>query len=331
MEIPTGKIKKSPTEENSIARAKNTLFFALKLILAVLLIWWLWNSGKLNWKTISGVRFGLSLTGLILFQILMIVSLAWRWHLLLRASEIPLPFVATLIITLKGQFTSTFTPGSIGIDGTRFYQLFKLLKTQRSTAMLSIINDRFLGIGALLLLTAICNSILLTRPLPTPIKSTFILITLFSVCLLVVPLSLFLPQNPLHRLRQWHLLRNLPAAPADKSTFILPAVLACFTHFCNAMALICAFYSIGIAVPVGESLLLMPVIILAGLIPLTPLGLGISDAVALLLFNTVHISNGANAMMLGRITFVLLSAVSGIVWLIPAHKMKISPIIQESK
>lgn len=295
------------------------LFLALKIIVGVLLVWWLWRNGELNWKTIASVRPSWALAGLVVFQALMILSLAWRWHLLLQASETGISFGAALVITLMGQCTSTFTPGSIGIDGTRFYQLFKLVKTERATALLSIVWDRILGVGALLSLTVICNMMLLTRTLPAPIKSTFAAITVFSICLLALPLSLLLPKNPLHRLRQWHLLRKVPQVPFAKTTFILPAIVACSTHFCNAMALICALYAMGEAVPIGPSLLLMPVIILSSLIPLTPLGLGISDAVALLLFNTVHISNGANAMMLGRITFVIISALSGIAWFVPIH------------
>jgi uncharacterized membrane protein YbhN (UPF0104 family) len=295
------------------------LLWSFKIILAALLIWWLWHKGGLDWKTIARVRPGWALAGLIIFQMLMILSLAWRWHLLLRGGGTPISFGAVLTITLMGQCTSTFTPGSIGIDGTRFYQLFKHLKTERATALASIVWDRILGIGALLFLTVICNLLVLTRPLPVSLKSTFIAITLFSACLLLLLLSLFWPQNPLHRLRQWRLLRDMPSTLPDKSTFMLPAVIACLTHFCNAMSLICAFYAMGEAVPIGASLLLTPVIILAGLIPLTPLGLGVSDAVALLLFHTVHIDNGANALMLGRITFVIISACCGLAWFTPLH------------
>jgi uncharacterized membrane protein YbhN (UPF0104 family) len=64
----------------------------------------------------------------------------------------------------------------------------------------------------------------------------------------------------------------------------------------------------------------MPLVILTGVLPLTPLGLGVTDAVALMVFSTIHISSGANAVMLSRITFVAISALCGLAWFVPLHQ-----------
>ena len=298
------------------------LLLTLKITLALLLVWWLWHSGKLDWSVIVSARLSWALAGILFFQTLMILTLAWRWHLLLQAAGTSLPFRSTLIITLMAQCTSTFTPGSIGIDGTRFYQLYKLFPNQRTQASVSIIWDRLIGIGTLLFLTVISNSILLFTPLPATLKSTFSIILICSVGLLLLPLTLFFPHNPLRKLRHWKFLKNAPLPPSEKSTFMLPALIACCTHFCNAMGILCAFYAMGFQVPLGRGLLLLPLIILTGILPLTPLGIGVTDAVALLVFSTIPISSGANAIMLSRILFVAISALCGIAWFVPISQNK---------
>jgi len=301
-------------------RLPKVLLLTLKITLAILLVWWLWHSGKLDGSVIVNVRPSWALAGVLVFQTLMILMLCWRWHLLLKVAGTSLPFRSTFIINLMAQCTSTFTPGSIGVDGTRFYHLYKLFPNQRAAAWVSIIWDRLIGIGALLFVTIITNSILLFTPLPAPFKSTFTLILVCSIVLLAVPLSLLFPHNPLRKIRRWKMLQKLPLPSSNKSAFMLPATLACCTHFCNAMGILCAFYALGFHVPLGQGLLLLPLIILTGTLPLTPLGIGVTDAVALLVFSTIHISSGANAIMLGRIIFVSLSALCGIAWFVPIVK-----------
>jgi uncharacterized membrane protein YbhN (UPF0104 family) len=316
--------------QHNKSRLPKVLLLALKIILAILLVWWLWHSGKLNWNVIANIHASWALAGMVLFQILMIGTLAWRWYLLLNTAGTKLPFIASLLITLMAQCTSTFTPGSIGIDGMRFYHLYKIFPKQRAIASVSIIWDRLLGIGALLFLTVICNCILLFFPLTSALKSTFTIILVCCVGLLILPLTLLFPHNPLRKLQQGKLLRNIPLAPDNKSTFMLPTALACCTHFCNAMSLVCAFYALGFPVPLGRALILMPLVILSGMLPLTPLGLGVTDAVALVIFNSIHMSNGANAVMLGRISFVAISALCGLAWFVPFHQNNKTPTNHES-
>lgn len=302
------------------SRVTKVLFIALKITLAVLLVWWLWHSGKLDWHIIAGVRPGWALAGVVIFQVSLILSLCWRWHLLLKSAGTPLSFGSALIITLKAQCISTFTPGSIGIDGMRFYQLYKIFPEQRAAASVSIVWDRLIGIGMLLLLTVICNSILLLSPLQETLKSTFTLILICSAALLALPLTLLFPHNPLRRLRQWKLLRNIPLPQSNKSTFMLPAGISCGTHLCNALAILCAFYAVGDPVPIGRGLLLMPLVILSGMLPLTPLGIGVTEAVTLMIFSSITTGSGANAIMLSRISFVLISALCGLAWFLPFHQ-----------
>ncbi|MEO6909279.1 MAG: lysylphosphatidylglycerol synthase transmembrane domain-containing protein [Abditibacteriaceae bacterium] len=316
--------------QHNKSRVPKVLLLSLKIILAILLVWWLWRSGKLNWNAITNVHASWALAGMVLFQILMIGTLTWRWNLLLKTAGTTLPFGSSLLITLMAQCTSTFTPGSLGIDGTRFYHLYTIFPKQRAAASVSIIWDRLLGIGALLFLTVICNGILLFFPLPITLKSTFTVVLVGSIILLALPLTFLFPHNPLHKLRRWKLLQNIPLSPANKSTFILPSVLAYGTHFCNALSLICAFYAMGFPVPLGKSLLLMPLVILSGMLPLTPLGLGVTDAVALVIFNSIHISSGANAVMLARISFVAISALCGLAWFVPLHQNNSSPANHEN-
>jgi hypothetical protein len=96
------------------------------------------------------------------------------------------------------------------------------------------------------------------------------------------------------------------------------AVLLAFaTHGCNALTLCCALRALDAreSLSLINILLVAPPIIVSSMVPLTPLGLGISDATASTLLHWAGSSSGAEATMLGRLTFVALSLFCGLAWL----------------
>lgn len=115
----------------------------------------LWKYGALDLTSISAIWHspGLGLTSAImLFTPLFLLSL--RWQLLMRAQSFHFTYHSALRITAIGQFFNTFMPGGIGGDALRFYYVFGGVPGRRTAALMSLIVDRLLGLGALLMLAS---------------------------------------------------------------------------------------------------------------------------------------------------------------------------------
>ena len=123
----------------------------LGILVAAGLVWWTIRS--------AGADFGLALassrkTPLVLaFLLYGVVQLmgAWRWQILLHGLDIPLSYWETLRLTLLGGFFSVLVPGSVSGDLAKMALVMTKAPNKRTEAVLSIAVDRFLGLWGLLL------------------------------------------------------------------------------------------------------------------------------------------------------------------------------------
>ena len=126
-----------------------------KVAAAATIMGTLWRYGALDLASISALWHspGLGLTSaILLFAPLFLLSL--RWQLLMRAQSFHLTYRSALRITAIGQFFNTFMPGGIRGDAMRFYYIFGRVTGRRTAAVMSLIVDRLLGLGALLMLAS---------------------------------------------------------------------------------------------------------------------------------------------------------------------------------
>src|SRR5699024_9012802 len=108
----------------------------------------------------------------------------------------------------------------------------------------------------------------------------------------------------------------LQTAP-PRAIFRAPLFFAFATHLCNILATFCALRVFEPAAPLLSIVLVTPFVILSSLVPLTPLGLGVTDATAAILFAGIGVAHGVAATMILRATFVLMSLACGLAWLWP--------------
>lgn len=77
-----------------------------------------------------------------------------RWHLLLKAAEIPLSFKMTIQLYLIGSFFSIYLPGAAGGDAIRALYIYRMLDSKRAAAILAIFADRIFSLFGLLFVAA---------------------------------------------------------------------------------------------------------------------------------------------------------------------------------
>ena len=78
-----------------------------------------------------------------------------------------------------------------------------------------------------------------------------------------------------------------------------------------------AFVSLGVSPPAVVVCTITPLISATGGIPLTPMGLGVTDAVGDTLYHMMGVNEGAEAYLVVRLAMLLVAAVSAIAFLIP--------------
>jgi uncharacterized protein (TIRG00374 family) len=234
---------------------------------------------------------------------------AWRWLYLLRVQNIHLSYFLGLRLTIIGHFFCSVVPGGAGGDLLKMGYVLKYSGGREIEAVLSIIVDRILGLAGLILIGNAASVYMLVYHheliFAQPILAITIAIIAAAAFALLALYALLLLRAPLLRWRPCAALANwaaqrLPAAILDiigklvsglelyrqRPDALLHALgLSVIVHFILAAALYC----IGRACSEAQMgfihyLLSTQIGNVAALIPLTPGGIGMRDAVTAALF-----------------------------------------------
>ncbi|MFM9912816.1 MAG: YbhN family protein [Methylophilaceae bacterium] len=158
-----------------------------KIILAVTLIAILLSKGSLDFGSIRGVwsRLDLFIPALLcLFAGLLISGV--RWWILLIISDHKIHLKTVLSLQLMGSFFSTWLPGASGGDAVRGIQIYRLLESGRSTALISIITDRVFALLGLVSIAAIVALFLPAQLTHSAALAAYIsLIKIIAVCIVL--------------------------------------------------------------------------------------------------------------------------------------------------
>ena len=300
-----------------------------KLGVGVALLMWLWRSGRFDARVADQWRWGPAAAVIVVSQIAIIVLQAARWSILMRARGLPLPARAIVVASLRGQFASVWTPSNLGLDGVRLWQATRLYP-QRAGILSVLLCDRLAGLAALLALVVVAP--LWHREAHLQILSFAAFSALCAGAAILLwarhstATSHQAPNNGedsgaealaardgLGRAARFRLrLAGAVRWPhARREQWTAVALISVANHIFNALAFAGAFAMLGQKPPLTTIIAIVPSVILSSVVPLTPLGLGVSDAVSQLLFGAVGWTGGAAVTMIGRATWLLLSLVCG--------------------
>ena len=309
------------------AKWRSAVVLVLKCVIAALLLWWLARSGRFDWRVFSGLKPSAALAGVLLFQCAMLGCIAARWHFLARAVNLDFSFRQTLRISLIGFYAAIWTPASLGLDGARLL-LSRQLSPQKGREILaSVLWDRVLGLWSLLVVCALSGIVLSFSSVLagsiTAQRAVSVAAVACGVLALVMGILIGSPQllKRVSQIRFFEKRAWLQASP-PRAIFLWPLLLAFATHGCNILATFCALRVFELNAPLVSIFLVTPFVILSSLVPLTPLGLGVTDATAALLFAAIGIAHGVAATMIARAFFVVISLACGLAWLWPHSASK---------
>jgi uncharacterized protein (TIRG00374 family) len=225
----------------------------------------------------------------------------FRWHLLLGAIGIELGAAKAFVINMVGAFYNTFMPGSTGGDVVKAYYAAKNAPRQRTRAVMSVIVDRAIGLLALIILGGVMAAyIAISKHAPGDpivhrcaqvaigalviVGGTITGLTVFYVPMLrrLTGLDFILRRLPMQQQVQkaidtMHLYQKRPWLVLWTLMMTFPVhITVIFSAMCSGMAF-------GLPLTPGYYWVVVPVVVLAGAIPISPQGAGVMEFFAILL------------------------------------------------
>lgn len=233
----------------------------------------------------------LLLAALVIFPLTYLIT-AYRWHELLKVLDVRLPQARTFVLNMVGAFYNTFMPGSTGGDVLKAYYVAKQTH-HRTRAVMSVLVDRIIGLVALVILGgAMALWAALKWGIPQTAQVAFASAAIL-VCTAIGAIIFYVPI--LRKASGFDFLAGkLPmqrqvAAAIDtlhmygrRPLLLLWTLLVSFPVHTVVIvtALLCGL-AFGLHIPWYFYFTAVPVIVLAGSIPISPQGAGVMEFFAI--------------------------------------------------
>ena len=278
----------------------------LKLLLAVAIIYWLIQNGKLDPKSALKLFSNFSvLIPVIALLLLQIFIASYRWKTLLQIkSEKITDAKRIFLIQWIGQFFSSALPGAVTGDIIKLGYVKKMDESlSRKFLLLSVFLDRLIGLIGLLLISGISSLIFYSDLVNlSPEMNKIVLINfLLLMCSLGAIGFFFLSDHFIDKLKRIikvqkivDLLERFKSVKIGKVSFIKLLILSSISH----VLAILAFHLINqdfyeSAIRLQDLFTIIPIGQVAIAIPISPAGLGVGHLAYQKLFSFINQSNGA--------------------------------------
>lgn len=292
---------------------------AVRVLLGVLLLYWLWRSGSIEWSALRGLyeRWSLTLLALAVLVVSFILT-SWRLCRLFAARGLRLTLAESTRLNLVSNLFNLFLPTGGG-DVARIYFAVADAPGQRTTIAAILFFDRVVGLVTLLL----CPIVLMPGSLElirgsTVLRSVLVLGAVAAIAL--VSLGVILTSRRLRAttLASWLLARTPMRAHVESALetlrafrarrYLLEALaISLVAQLLAALVVTILIVATGGPFAVRQVAFLSLVGFMANSIPLTPGGLGIGEAAFDSLFRLAGIEGGAPAMIAWRLLLLSLA------------------------
>jgi uncharacterized protein (TIRG00374 family) len=235
---------------------------------------------------------------------------AWRWRLLMEVQKMPLPFFQAVKLTMIGNFFSLVIPGAVSGDLLKVAYAGQCFKGRKTEILLTIMLDRILGLFAMFfaatLATLLCLGEIAELWRQQRLLGIAVLLANAGCLACIIAYAIyrsknFFLKNSFLRGGISAVYRHLPKMLANilermQAAFALyqtkqrilgkHVLYSILIHLINAFCLFAIGRSLSEkAISALQYTLSMQIANATGLLPLTPGGLGMRDAVSAAFFN----------------------------------------------
>ena len=240
---------------------------------------------------------------------------AFRWHVLLKVQQIHLSAPRLAGLFFIGLFYNQFLPGGTGGDIIKSYYLLQETPDRKAGALLAVVFDRFIGLVALVAITATLITLrydfLSQKPETRNLLWLLLILLGASVTFLAATFVIsgfklfhFLPAHFPGRdklieiFAAYHLYAHHWRATLVAFGASIVAHLATFTTF------LFAAYALGVRVPLLDFFAVMPVERTISALPISFAGIGLREKVLQIMLNGLCGVPAAEAILIGSLSFL---------------------------
>src|SRR5437870_141813 len=309
---------------------KKILITVFQLCVTIGVLYWVYHDPTRRAQMVEAIRnaeYRWVMMGILAYVVVEIAA-CFRWHVLLKVQKVHLSLPRLSGLFLIGMFYNQFLPGGTGGDIIKSYLLLKETPDRKAGALLAVVFDRFIGLVALVAITATLVGLrfdLLSQTPETRRLLWFLLILLGTSIAGLLASFVASGFNLFHLLPQkfpgreklieiaaaYHLYARHWFATLIAFGASLVAHLATFTTF------LCAAYALRADVPVTNFFAVMPIERTISALPISFAGVGLRERVLqTMLHQLCGVPEGV-AVLIGSLSFLIIlvcSAPGGVVY-----------------
>ena len=212
-----------------------------------------------------------------------------RWWLLLRARGLTVTLWKAFRLTMVGNFFNFCMPGTTGGDLVKAYYAAKR-SDRRADAVMTVIVDRVAGLLGLVILAGAAGLFMLSND--TARKVTIYI--WLGAATFMFGAGVYFSRRLRTGLKIDRLLRKMPmqgvlkkidqaaVAYRDHRRIVFGSILVSVpVHVCLSMSTAFSGFALGMDLPLGLLLTVVPVLFLVGAVPISPQGIGVMELLAM--------------------------------------------------
>jgi glycosyltransferase 2 family protein len=298
---------------------KKVLATIFQLSVTIGVLYWVYHDPNRRAQMVEALRnaeYRWVLMGLLAYAVVEAAA-AFRWHVLLKVQNIRLSIPRLTGLFFIGLFYNQFLPGGTGGDIIKSYYLLKETPDKKAGALLAVVFDRFIGLVALVAITAILITVrydfLSQKPETRNLLWLLLILLGASIAFLFATFVIsgfklfhFLPAHFPGRdklievFAAYHLYAHHWRATLVAFGASILAHLATFTTF------LFAAYALGVRVPMIDFFAIMPVERTISALPISFAGVGLREKILQIMLHGLCGVSEAKAILIGSLSFVIM-------------------------
>lgn len=289
-----------------MSKAKALFIHLLKLIFAVVLIWWLVTRQDIQFSELKALLTPwVAIFSVSLVFISILIS-SERWRGILKSQGFILNRIQTFKMTMIGMFFNFAIPGGVGGDVVKGFYIVRNHPENKMKAAMTLLIDRVFGLFSMVVLALL----VLVFSYQTVLSSPELYNIFYTLSLIFLAMFLFWCFAFSRRLHRYKIVPRLVFfLPGRKKLLRLYETLALYrdkkTSFFIAVfqslvaqslsVLFCVYvgHTLGYNIPLATYFFAVPVGFMITAIPISPAGVGVGQAAFFYLFEQVSPGNGS--------------------------------------
>ncbi|MGE0869047.1 MAG: lysylphosphatidylglycerol synthase transmembrane domain-containing protein [Kofleriaceae bacterium] len=259
-----------------------------------------------------------------------------RWRRLLRVQRLELSLGRAAEIVLIGRFFDAFMLGSTGGDVARAWLVARECSDRKVEAVTTVIVDRLIGLGTLVVIALIAMAVSFERITGEPRLRTAALGVLAIAAAMAVVGTLAMWRRfatALPRLHGWlerrpgyataqRIVAAYRAIATQPRALVTALAITVGIHAASILAIVCIGTGLGLSVPLGDYVVMLPIINIIVALPISISGLGVREGLYVMMFSAAGLtaSDAIALSLLGHVTYLVWSIVGGAAFIADKRK-----------